>query len=62
MAQKKSITGIITDTAGEAVIGASIVEVGTTNGTGSDVDGIVTLSVSDNASIQVSFIGCAWQT
>ena len=26
VAQKKSITGIITDTAGEAVIGASIVE------------------------------------
>ena len=37
VAQKKSITGIITDTAGEAVIGASIVEVGTTNGTVSDV-------------------------
>ena len=51
MAQKKSITGIITDTAGEAVIGASIVEVGTTNGTVSDVDGNFTLSVSDNASI-----------
>ena len=57
VAQKKSITGIITDTAGEAVIGASIVEVGTTNGTVSDVDGNFTLSVSDNASIQVSFIG-----
>lgn len=28
VAQKKSITGIITDAAGEAVIGASIVEVG----------------------------------
>ena len=41
VAQKKSITGIITDTAGEAVIGASIVEVGTTNGTVSDVDGIL---------------------
>lgn len=51
VAQKKSITGIITDTAGEAVIGASIVEVGTTNGTVSDVDGNFTLSVSDNASI-----------
>ena len=59
VAQKKSITGIITDTAGEAVIGASIVEVGTTNGT---VDGNFTLSVSDNASIQVSFIGFSSQT
>lgn len=62
VAQKKSITGIITDTAGEAVIGASIVEVGTTNGTVSDVDGNFTLSVSDNASIQVSFIGFSSQT
>ena len=62
MAQKKSITGIITDTAGEAVIGASIVEVGTTNGTVSDVDGNFTLSVSDNASIQISFIGFSSQT
>lgn len=62
MAQKKSITGIITDTAGEAVIGASIVEVGTTNGTVSDVEGNFTLSVSDNASIQVSFIGFSSQT
>ena len=62
VAQKKSITGIITDTAGEAVIGASIVEVGTTNGTVSDVEGNFTLSVSDNASIQVSFIGFSSQT
>lgn len=62
VAQKKSITGIITDTAGEAVIGASIVEVGTTNGTVSDVDGNFTLSVSENASIQVSFIGFSSQT
>lgn len=62
VAQKKSITGIITDAAGEAVIGASIVEVGTTNGTVSDVDGNFTLSVSENASIQVSFIGFSSQT
>lgn len=48
--------------AGEAVIGASIVEVGTTNGTVSDVDGNFTLSVSENASIQVSFIGFSSQT
>ena len=61
VAQKKNITGIITDAAGEAVIGASIVEVGTTNGTVSDIDGNFTLSVSDNARIQVSFIGFSSQ-
>ena len=40
---EENITGIITDAAGEAVIGASIVEVGTTNGTVSDIDGNFTL-------------------
>jgi hypothetical protein len=46
----KKITGTVVDEKGEPVIGASIVEVGTTNGTVSDVDGNFTLSVSDNAS------------
>ena len=39
MAQKKTITGVVTDATGEAVIGASIVETGTTNGTVTDLDG-----------------------
>ena len=33
MAQKRSITGIVVDMTGEPIIGASIVEMGTTNGT-----------------------------
>ena len=57
MAQKKTITGVVTDATGEAVIGASVVEVGTTNGTVTDLDGNFTLSVAENGSIQVSFIG-----
>ena len=60
--KKMIVSGIISDVQGEAVIGASIVEVGTTNGTVSDVDGNFTLSVSENASIQVSFIGFSSQT
>ena len=46
MAQKKTITGVVTDATGEAVIGASIVETGTTNGTVTDLDGNFTLSVA----------------
>lgn len=57
MAQKKSITGVVTDGTGEAVIGASVVEVGTTNGTITDFDGQFTLSVDPNGKIQVTFVG-----
>ena len=39
MAQTKTITGVVVDATGEPVIGASVLEVGTTNGTITDVDG-----------------------
>src|SRR5690606_30539314 len=39
------------------IIGANIVEVGTTNGTVTDVDGKFSLSVSPNATIHISYIG-----
>ena len=57
MAQKKSITGVVTDASGESVIGASVVEVGTTNGVITDIDGKFTLSVDPNGKIKVSFVG-----
>lgn len=38
-AQNKQITGRVVDTKGEAAIGASILEKGTTNGTITDFDG-----------------------
>ena len=57
MAQKKSITGVVTDASGESVIGASVVEVGTTNGVITDIDGKFTLSVDPNGKIRVSYIG-----
>ena len=62
MAQKKTITGEVTDATGEAVIGASIVETGTTNGTVTDLDGNFTLSVANDGSIRVSFVGYQTQT
>ena len=62
MAQKKTVTGVVTDATGEAVIGASVVETGTTNGTITDFEGNFTLSVTENGSIQVSFIGYQTQT
>lgn len=55
--QKKQITGKITDEQGESIIGANIIEVGTTNGTVTDIDGNFTLQVENDATIQVSYIG-----
>lgn len=57
----KRITGTITDKNGEPIIGANIVEKGTTNGTISDVNGKFTLNISQNSSLQVSFIGYVTQ-
>lgn len=55
--QKKTITGIITDKNGESVIGANIIEKGTTNGTVTDIDGRFSLSVENDAVLHVSYIG-----
>lgn len=57
MAQTKSITGTVTDGTNEPIIGASVLEVGTTNGTITDIDGKFTLNVKPNAEIKISFIG-----
>lgn len=57
MAQKKSITGVVTDISGEAVIGASVVEVGSANGVITDLDGQFVLSVEANGKIQISYVG-----
>lgn len=52
-----TIQGNIKDEYGEPVIGASILEKGTTNGTISDFDGNFTLSTKANAVLSVSYIG-----
>ena len=57
IAQKKSITGVVTDATGETVIGASVVEVGTTNGVITNLDGKFTLMVDPNGKIKVSYVG-----
>lgn len=54
----KIVTGNITDAAtGEALIGVNIVEVGTLNGTTTDLDGNFSINVSDNAVLEISYIG-----
>lgn len=55
--QKQSVSGTIKDPVGEPVIGASILEKGTTNGTITDFDGNFTLNVAPGATLVISYIG-----
>lgn len=55
--QKTIITGIIQDSFGEPVVGANVVEKGTTNGITTDIDGKFSLNVAENATLQISYIG-----
>ena len=52
------ISGKVLDASGEPVIGASVIEKGTTNGTVTDIDGNFTLNVSSaQAQLEISYIG-----
>jgi len=51
------ITGVVTDSSGETVIGASVVEKGTPNGSTTNPDGAYALDVAPGATIEVSYIG-----
>ncbi|MDR0796136.1 MAG: SusC/RagA family TonB-linked outer membrane protein, partial [Tannerella sp.] len=62
-AQTVQLTGTVTDrNSGEAIIGANILQVGTTRGTITDIDGAFTLEATRNASIRISSIGYITQT
>ena len=56
-AGKITVQGTVVDAKGEPLIGVSILETGTTNGTITDFDGKFTLSVSENAKLELSYIG-----
>ena len=55
--QNRTISGIVKNSQGETIIGANIVEKGTSNGTITNVDGLFTLHVSPNAVLKVSYMG-----
>lgn len=55
--QGKQITGTVKDMSGEPVIGANVIEKETTNGVITDANGKFSLTVSDKAVIQISYIG-----
>ena len=55
--QKVQITGIVKEANGEPIIGASILEKGTTNGTVTDLDGNFSLSAEKGSVLLISYIG-----
>lgn len=57
----RKVEGLVIDETGEPVIGANVVEKGTTNGIVTDIDGKFTLEVEDDAILQISYIGYADQ-
>ena len=52
-----SITGKVSDSAGDPIPFANVAEKGTQNGTTTDGSGNYTITVADNATLVVSFIG-----
>ena len=51
------ITGTVVDETGETVIGATVMEKGTTNGTVTDFDGVFTIKVNPGATLVFSYVG-----
>lgn len=54
--QTKRVTGQVSDSYG-TLIGASVIEKGTTNGVVTDADGNFTINVKDNAVLVISYVG-----
>ncbi len=58
----RTISGEVTDEKGEPLIGATVIAVGTSSGTTTDVDGSFTLTVPDNGAVlEVSYVGYVTQ-
>lgn len=56
-AQQIAVAGTVTDNSTEPLIGATVLEKGTSNGTTTDFNGDFSLSVKEGATIVVSYVG-----
>ncbi len=61
LAQTVKVQGVVKDESGESVIGATVMQKDTGNGTVTDLNGRFTLSVPSNATLTISYIGFASQ-
>lgn len=62
MTKDIAVKGVVRDNKGEPIIGANIMEEGTTNGTITDIDGNFILKISKGSKLVVSYIGFLSQT
>lgn len=60
--QARTIEGTVLDDTGMPIVGATVVEASTTNGTVTDLDGFFVLNIADGSKIEVSYVGYATQT
>lgn len=56
-AQTNSVKGVVRDGAGRTLIGVNVIEVGTTNGTITDIDGNYVIKVPAQSKLQFSYLG-----
>ena len=56
-----TVSGTVLDSDGEALIGANVLEKGTSNGTVTDIDGTYSITVADGATLVFTFTGFADQ-
>ena len=61
-AQNQTFTGTVVDANGEPVIGATIVQKGTSNTTVTDIDGNFSINAPAGAELEITYVGYAKQT
>lgn len=57
LAAQIEVTGVVTDNNGQPLPGVTVLELNTTNGTATDMDGNYTITVPEDATLYFSFIG-----
>ncbi|MCH5347318.1 MAG: carboxypeptidase-like regulatory domain-containing protein, partial [Muribaculaceae bacterium] len=62
LAQQITVTGTVTDSTGEPLIGASVLAQGSAVGTATDFDGNYSITVNPDASLTFSYVGMDPQT
>ena len=60
-AQEINVSGTVVDTTGEPVIGATVMQKGSTNGTVTDIEGNFKIAVNSGATLVVTYIGYVTQ-
>lgn len=62
-AQNRTVSGVVKDDSGEALMGAFVVQEGTSNGVSTDIDGRYTITLPDKSvNLQFQFIGYVTKT